>query len=119
MIMWLDFWLFGNGRGLKSPFSDDRFYWLVDKYQKERNEKNGQLYTFSHGFGAQLTSFQWTHPNAGEERLLAGYSFRPLHSIRIGPRVKVSWKCMDLPKDLDGLNDKIREIEKSLGNNYA
>lgn len=117
MIKWLDFRLFGSGRGLAVPYFDGRFYWLVDTYQANRDGKNGQFYTFSGGLGAQLTSFQWTHPNAGEERVLAGRRFRPLHSTREGPRVRISWAWQDRPKGLDEANAAIRELEQELGRN--
>lgn len=119
MILWLDHKIFGNGRGLGSPYCDGKFYWL-----------SGQLYTFMQGFGAQLHSIQWTHPNAGEERRLFGYRFRPLHSTRSFlwlfrdrwfefptpiSRVMVSWGRVDLPKGIDEANAALRQMEKEVG----
>lgn len=63
MILWLDHLIFGNGYGLRSPYFDNRYYWL-----------SGQLYTWSGWLGAQLQSFQWFHPKPGEERRLGGGS---------------------------------------------
>ena len=119
MILWLDHKIFGNGHGLGSPYFDNKFYWLSD-----------QLYTFMHGFGAQLHSIQWRHPNAGEERRLFGYRFRPLHSTRQflwlfrdsmfaipTPicRVIISWGRVDLPKGIDEANAELRHMAKQVG----
>lgn len=119
MIFWLDHKIFGNGHGLSSPICDGRYYWL-----------SGQFYTFMGGFGAQLHSIQWTHPNAGEERKLFGYRFRPLHSTRewlwlfrdsLFPiplpisRVMIAWGRVDLPRDIDGANAALREMRAQVG----
>ncbi len=53
----LDHQIFGNVHGMKSPYWDNRFYWL-----------NGRLYTWIGGLGAQLQSQQWFHPKPGETR---------------------------------------------------
>lgn len=90
----LDFKIFGNGRGLGAPFFDQPFYWLVD-----RQTKRGNFYTFCAGFGAQLSSFQWTHPRPQERRLLAGLEFVPYQSHRQRGRVCVSW-AVELRRDL-------------------
>ncbi|MGB5901995.1 MAG: hypothetical protein WBH00_04005 [Xanthobacteraceae bacterium] len=130
MILWLDHLIFGNGHGLGSPFFDDRFYWLVDTKRQDRGGENGELYTFMSGLGAQLHSFQWRHPKAGEERRLANRTFRPLHSRReflwlwrnsVFPiplpiaRVSVAWSWINLPKDIDQANAALREMPKTLG----
>lgn len=114
MLLWLDHKIFGNGWGLKSPYFDNKFYWLVDT-KRGRDKESGTLYTFSHGHGAQLHSFQWLHPNAGEERVLAGYRFRPLHSHRRWLRVDVAWSVQTLPDDIDEANAYLREMERNLG----
>lgn len=103
MILWLDHLIFGNGRGMKSPYFDSRFYWL-----------DGQLYTFMPGFGAQLHSYQWTHPKAGERRKLGGREYRPLHSHRRWCRVCVAW-ATSLPREIDDANAELHEIEAGLG----
>lgn len=118
MIVWLDHKIFGNGYGMASPYFDGKFYWL-----------SGQFYTFMHGFGAQLHSYQWRHPKAGEERKLSGRCYRPFHShrrwlylwrdkywaVRLPiARVEVAW-CTHLPENIDAANAEIREIEKKLG----
>lgn len=130
MILRLDHLIFGNGHGLASPFFDDRFYWLVDTSRQDRNGSRGELYTFMAGFGAQLHSFQWRHPKAGEERQLAGKRFRPLRSTRQFlwlwrnsifsiplpiPRVNVAWSWVDLPKGIDDANAALRDMERALG----
>ena len=122
MILWLDHKIFGNGHGLGSPYFDNRFYWL-----------SGQLYTFMSGFGAQLHSIQWSHPQAGEERKLFGYRFRPLHSNRkflwlfrdrMFPiptpisRVMVAWGRVDLPKDIDQANAELRQMKSQVGDYF-
>lgn len=92
MIIWLDFKAFGSGWGLAMPHCDGILYWL-----KNANTGRSEFYTFSPGFGAQLTSFQWRHPNVGEERELAGRKFRPLHSHRGAfGRVAVSWSLQGI-----------------------
>lgn len=107
MIFPIDHWIFGNGHGLGSPYFDARFYWL-----------SGEIYHFSPGFGAQLTSFQWTHPNAGEERTLAGRKFRPLHSSRTWGRVRIAWAMQGLPRDIDEKNAALRALEADLGRSF-
>lgn len=130
MILRLDHLIFGNGHGLASPYCDKRFYWLVDTARHGRHGSRGELYTFMHGFGAQLHSFQWRHPKAGEVRQLAGKQFRPLHSTRQFlwlwrnsifsiplpiPRVSVAWSWVDLPKDIDKANAALRDMQRTLG----
>lgn len=102
-MLWLDHLIFGNGYGLKSPFFDNRFYWL-----------KGNLYTFSFGFGVQLTSFQWFHPNAGERRHLCGRTFQPLYSRRRGPRVMVGWSMATMPPGSDNQLSEIRLLKQDL-----
>lgn len=70
---------------------------------------------FFPGFGAQLTSYQWRHPKAGERRELAGYSFVPFRSTRRGIRVEVKWCWTRLPHDLDEANAALRKMEADLG----
>lgn len=128
MSLWLDHLIFGNGHGLSSPYFDNKFYWLVD-IKQGRDGSNGQIYTFMAGFGAQLYSFQWRHPKAGEERILAGKNFRPLHSTRQFlwlwrnsifsiplpiARISVAWSWVDLPKDIDAANTALRDLRKTL-----
>jgi hypothetical protein len=103
MILWLDHRIFGNGWGLKSPFWDNRFYWL-----------KGELYTFMGGFGAQLHSIQWRHPKAGERRRLIGREFVVLHSNRRWGRVIVAWAMVAMPRDIDAANAAIRLLERDL-----
>lgn len=115
MIVWLDHKIFGNGRGLGSPFHDSKFYWLVDTYRHDRPAKNGELYKYSAGFGAQLSSFQWTHPKAGERRRLIGREFKPFSSYRSCGRVSVSWALVGMPPhDIDGANAMLRALERDL-----
>lgn len=106
MIVWLDQKIFGGGYGLRSPFCDDRYYWL--------GGKRGELYTFIGGLGAQLQSFQWTHPKPGEERHLSGHTFRVFGSERSWLRVRVAWAATDLPRGAEAL-DSIRKLETELG----
>lgn len=103
MIVWLDQLIFGNGHGLKSPFFDDRYYWL-----------SGEFYTWHGWLGSQLQSFQWTHPRPGETRKLAGRDYRVFHSVRSGLRVRVSW-ATKLPDDLDKAHALLRQIQSDLG----
>ncbi len=106
----LDHLIFGDGFGLASPYFSGRFYWLVDTKAEKRT---GDLYTFMHGFGAQLHSFQWRCPEPGEERRLIGRSFRPFNISRRWGRVNVSW-CTSLPRDIDAANVALRQIEADL-----
>ena len=113
MIFPLDHWLFGNGLGLASPFNDKTYHWLVDTYERERDGRNGQIYSFCAGFGAQLTSFQWAHPKPGERRKLCGYEFVAFNSYRCGPRVNVSWAAVEMARLPH--SERLRFLE-SLGN---
>lgn len=119
MIIWLDHFIFGNGNGVGAPFCDQKYYWLVDTHNKERNEKNGQIYTYWPGFGAQLHSFQWFHPRPGEKRHLAGHEFTAFSSMRHGLRVAVSWSITGLPEGIDEKNAFLAAFEKNdLGRTY-
>lgn len=100
----LDHWIFGNGHGMATPCCDGRFYWM-----------NGELYTFMQGFGAQLHSYQWTHPRPQERRKLAGYEFRPFRSERRWGRVEVAWAVVNLPDGIDAANAFLREMETRIG----
>lgn len=80
MIFKLDWWLFGNGHGLGSPYFNDTFYWL-----------NGRFYTWIGGFGAQLQSIEWFAPRIGDSRRINGIKFVPFNCTRKGPRVRISW----------------------------
>ncbi|WP_316207434.1 hypothetical protein [Bradyrhizobium sp. SZCCHNR3118] len=117
-MLWLDHKIFGNGHGMKSPYWDNRFYWL-----------SGKLYTWIGGFGAQLESRQWRHPKPGEQRILGDRIFRPFNSHRqflwlfrdsLFPiptpicRVSVSW-ATNLPADLDERNFCLSEFQCRLG----
>jgi hypothetical protein len=113
-MLWLDFLTFGHGHGLSQPYFDGRFYWLVDT-SRGREDGRGALYTFMHGFGAQLVSRQWFHPRPDEERTLIGRKFRPFNSSRRWLRVEVSW-ATPLPKNIDEANAAIRELEADLHN---
>lgn len=108
----LDWWIFGNGWGMKSPYCDDRFYWLVDT-SKGREIGKGAFYRATYGFGAQLQSIQWTHPKPGETRRLCGRNFRPFQSHRRWGRVEVSW-AMKLPAGIDEANGALRHLEIDL-----
>jgi hypothetical protein len=110
MIMWLDHLIFGNGHGLKTPYFDDKFYWLKD-WLTDR----GELYQFSGGFGAQLTSFQWFHPRPGERRRLRGVDFIAFQSTRQLIRVRVSWAMSGMPDhNIDAANRMIRALQSDL-----
>ncbi|WP_306049148.1 hypothetical protein [Oceaniradius stylonematis] len=112
MAMALDFWIFGNGRGLGAPYNAQTFYWLPYKVEGS-NKRRGAFYTFTHGFGAQLHSRQWRHPNPGERRTIKGRVFKPFQSHRRWFRVEVSW-CTNLPADIDEANGAIRQIKADL-----
>lgn len=101
-MLWLDHLIFGNGRGLATPYLDGRFYWL-----------SGRLYTWIGGLGAQLQSFQWTHPKPGERRRLAGRDYYPFGSARHGLRVRVTWAAK-LPDDLSEALATIRKIKSEI-----
>jgi hypothetical protein len=115
MILALDHLIFGNGYGMASPFCDARYYWLVDTHHQKRSGRNGELYQYGAGFGAQLRSRQWTHPRAGERRRLAGREFVVFHSTRRWFRVEVAWSMVGLPRAIDEANAALRELERDLG----
>jgi hypothetical protein len=100
-MTWLDFLIFGNGRGLKSPYFDDVFYWL-----------NGRFYTWIGGFGAQLQSFEWLAPKAGTRRRLAGRDFVVFSVNRRWLKVSVAWAiCQYHPITAE----ELRELKRILG----
>lgn len=88
MIPVVDFWLFGNGKGLAAPGFSQTFYWLPYEIDGKRF---GSFYHWIGGFGAQLGSFQWTHPKPGERRLIKGREYYAYNSRRKNIRVSVSW----------------------------
>lgn len=114
MIRAIDFRIFGNGYGLGAPFWAQTFYWLPYTYESG-NKRYGDFYTFMHGFGAQLHSFQWTHPKPGECRIIKGRKFRPFSSTRRWLRVEVAWST-NLPNDIDAANAELRQIKADLDN---
>lgn len=93
-MFWL-FLFFGNGRGLKSPFLDDKFYYLVDTYKKQRHERNGKLYTWVGGYGAQLRCFEWRRVPEGTKRVLAGKEWVLLNQSKRGLMYETSWVCLE------------------------
>lgn len=114
MIKAIDFPIFGSGRGLSAPYFAMTFYWLP--YTIVGQERRlGTFYTFMSGFGAQLHSYQWTHPNAGERRRIKGRVFEPLSSSRRWGRVEVAWSTK-LPSDIDEANATLRQIKMDLSN---
>lgn len=118
MTLTLDQWIFGSGHGLKSPYFDDIYFWLVDTSASQgggkRSAANGQRYTWIGGLGAQLRSFEWRTPKPGTRRLLAGREFVVFNASRRGLRVDVAWKLVDLPRPLDEANAAIRELSALL-----
>lgn len=106
--MMLDFWLFGNGHGLKSPRASDKFYWLVCE-----TSNKGKFYNWSGWYGSQLSCFQWTHPKCAERRRLMGRDFRCTGSRRKFIRVRTTW-TFDPSNNLDEANTEIRQLESEL-----
>jgi hypothetical protein len=107
MIIWLDHKIFGNGHGLKTPYFDDKFYWL-----KDTNTGRSELYHWIGGLGAQLASFQWRHARVGERRRIRGVEFEAFQSRRNLIRVEVSWRMVDMPDhDLDREHAMIRAFK--------
>jgi len=114
-MLWLDFLLFGNGYGMQSPYHDDKFYWLVDTNQKDRKGKNGRLYRFCGGLGAQLQSYEWFAPPAGTRRTLCGVEYKINYTIRYCLlRVECSWEAVDAPPGLDAKHAYIRMLKSEL-----
>lgn len=114
MSFWIDHKIFGDGHGLKSPYFDNRFYWLVDTSRYSRSARRGALYTFMYGFGAQLHSRQWLHPKPGERRTLIGREFVAFSSSRRWLRVEVAWAMTSMPRDIDGQHRAIRALAADL-----
>src|SRR3546814_6094408 len=85
MILPLDHLIFGNGHGMKSPYFDNRFYWL-----------SGELYTWIGGLGAQLRSIQWRHPKPGEVRHLCRRSEE--HTSELQSLMRISYAVFCLKK---------------------
>lgn len=99
----LDFALFGNGNGLGVPYFDGKFYWL-----------DGRFYIWQGWLGAQLASFQWCHPRAGERRRLNDRIYVVLHSSRRWFRVRVAWCLVGLPDDASAALAMIRQVRGEL-----
>lgn len=110
-MKWLDFAIFGNGKGLAAPYFDQTFHWLVDA-----RTYRGAFYTFSAGYGAQLTSFQWTVPRPQERRRLAGMEFAPFRAHRRLGRVETKW-AVQLPHRLEARHFEL--IRARLGDSGA
>lgn len=102
-MIWLDWRLFGNGRGMASPYWDDAFYWL-----------DGHFYQWIGGLGAQLQSHEWFAPKAGTRRRLIGEEFVVFQTRRKGPRVEASWALTQMPSNLDAQNARIAELYERL-----
>lgn len=115
MKTWLTFKLFGDGRGLKSPWHDDKFYWLVDTKDKERAGKNGNFYRWFGGFGAQLTSTEWFAPKAGTRRRLFNHDFVVFQTSRKFLLVEVSWAlCQHDGINVEQLNKLHNRLDASV-----
>lgn len=115
-MLWLDHKIFGNGYGFGSPYCNNCFYWVNDTLRSPRQRKvgrGGELYTFMHGFGAQLHSIQWRTPKPGERRMLVGREFRPFSVSRRWFRVMVSWST-HLPESIDAANAELDAIRHDL-----
>lgn len=108
MILWLDHLIFGNGRGLKSPYWDNVYFWL-----------DGQLYTFFGGFGAQLHSFQWRMPQFRERRILCGREFQVFNAQRTWGRVRVSWGMIPPTSDYADIESLRKDLCDARGNDAA
>lgn len=100
MLLWLDFLLFGNGNGLKSPHCDDKIYWLA-----------GKMYWWIGGFGAQLKSFEWSVVPTGTRRRLCGKDFVVFQARRRFVRVETSWT---LAQSQTLTIEAIRELKEHL-----
>lgn len=98
-MLWLDFKLFGNGHGMKSPYCDDTFYWL-----------SGKFYRWIGGFGAQIQSFEWFAPKAGTRRCLFGNEFVVFSVSRKFLRVETSWALSSGMPNIE----QIRRLKESL-----
>lgn len=111
MSMRLDFWLFGNGRGIASPYHDDVLFWLADTHHaRNLRGRHSRLYRFSFGFGAQLCSFEWRAPPAGTYRCLFGKKFVINSARRRWLRVICYWAYTG---KLDNVDD-VRALRAAL-----
>lgn len=115
-MFWLDWLLFGDGHGMRSPFFDDVFYWLKDTSERQRKNAEGRFYRSSGGLGAQLYSIEWRMPCPGTRRVLSGHEFRVFHARRKWLRVEVSWAMTGLGRlSLDEQNAAIADMRAKLG----
>lgn len=103
--LWFDWMLFGNGKGMKSPYFSDIFYWI-----------DGHFYQWIGGSGAQLCSREWRMPNPGTRRTLLENEMVVYTASRKGPRVSVSWRLTKLNNvnDINKENELIREFKIAL-----
>ena len=107
MGLWLDHKLFGNGRGLKSPYFNDTYFWLRDEM---RPQSKGRLYTWMGGFGAQLHSIEWFAPHPDTCRRLFGQEFKVFNVSRCWLKVRVAWAATRQFKDYE----EVRALERQL-----
>jgi hypothetical protein len=118
MSLWLDFKIFGDGNGLKSPYFDDTFHWMVDTSRGRAGGK-GTLYNWIGGHGAQFRSREWRMPRPGTRRRLRGRDYVVFGAERRWlVRVEVWWALARLPSDLEEANILLRQIKRELGETY-
>ncbi len=107
----LDWFLFGNGYGMGSPYFDDTFYWLKDMSCHDRGKARGQMYRWGGGLGSQLNSCEWRAPRPQERRLLFGHQFQPFYVTRHGLRVDVSWELVGGVRDVEHVNELKNKLQ--------
>lgn len=109
MIIWLDFLIFGGGRGLAFKTDNDTYYWLRDDNKRHATP---MFYKWDGWYGSQLTSFEWHAPKVGDQRKLIGYDFIPTHYHRRWFRYQISW-ATHIPSVV-GANEYIQSIRNKL-----
>lgn len=107
---------FGGGYGLATPYFDGQFYWLHDQQWAREGKRVGAWYQWSGGFGAQLQSFTFSAPKAGEMRELFGHKFRVFQPPRRqGFTVRTSWALNDETPTVERLRELEQELQRWRG----
>lgn len=103
-MFWLDWLLWGNGHGYKSPSCNDVFYWI-----------DGRWYNTTGWFGCQIWNIQWTRPPAGTKREILGRDFEIFRTERRFLRVACYWSMVGINRlTIDDSNAEINKFRQEL-----
>jgi len=107
---------FGSGYGLAVPYFNGEFYWLHDQQWEREGKRVGAWYQWSGGLGAQLHSYTFLAPKAGETRDLFGHRFKVFQTPeRRGFTVRTSWALNDENPTVERLRELEQELQRWRG----